>query len=298
VQFHWDRYSITDENSSCWIRVSQPLAGNKWGFWSLPRIGHEVVVEFLEGDPDHPIVTGSFYNGELGTPYPLPGEKTRSGIKTHSSPKGASTDFNELRFEDKKDSEEIYFYARKDKNIRIKEVRKEWIGKDSHLYIEKGSVFEQLKEGDQHVTLDKGDRHEKLSDGSLSFDISADLHGKIGKNLAYDAGTEIHLKAGSTLVLESGTTLSLKVGGNFITISSSGIDIKGTMVNINTGGSAGSGSGAKPKKPTLPKEAGESKGGEQTKPEKRQKPTTYSPQAQMFKMAAKGGTPFCEICNC
>src|SRR6185436_20173162 len=171
----------------------------------------------------------SFYNGELGTPYPLPGEKTKTGIKTHSSLNGASSDFNEVRFDDKKGSEEIYCHAQKDKNVRIKDTRKEWIGKGSHFILEEGHVFEQLKKGDQHVTLDKGDRKEKLTDGTLSLDISGDLHGKIGKNLAYDAGTEIHLKAGSTLVLESGTTLSLKVGGNFITIDSSGVAIKGSM---------------------------------------------------------------------
>jgi type VI secretion system secreted protein VgrG len=298
VQFHWDRYSTTDENSSCWIRVAQPLAGNKWGFMALPRIGHEVVVEFLEGDPDHPIVTGSFYNGELGTPYPLPGEKTRSGIKTHSSLKGASTDFNELRFEDKKGSEEIYFHAQKDKTIRIVNERTEWIGKDSHLMMDKGSLFEQLKDGDHHITLDKGNRNEKLKDGSLSLDVSKDLLGKIGTKLAYDAGKEIHLKAGSTIVLEADSKLTLKVGGSFITLESSGIAIKGTKVEINTGGSAGTGSGASPEAAKPPKEAGKSQGGEATTPEKRKKPTSYTPQAQMFKMAAKGGTPFCEVCNC
>lgn len=297
VQFHWDRYSKTDENSSCWIRVAQPLAGNKWGMMTIPRVGHEVVVEFLEGDPDHPIVTGSFYNGDLGTPYPLPAEKTKSGIKTHSSPNGSSADLNELRFEDKKGAEEIFIQAQKDKSVRIKEMRKEWIGKDSHLYIEKGSLFEELKDGDHHITLDSGDRNEKLKDGSLSLDISENLFGKMTK-LAYDAKNEIHLKAGTILVLESDTKISMKVGGNFINIDSSGVTIQGTLTKINSGGSAGSGSGASPAPPELPEKAGETEGGEMTEAPKRRKPSAYSPQAQMFKMAAKGGTPFCEICNC
>jgi type VI secretion system secreted protein VgrG len=294
VQFHWDRYSNTDENSSCWVRVAQPLAGSGWGFLALPRVGHEVVVEFLEGDPDQPIVTGSVYNQVLKPPYALPTEKTRSGLKTHSSKDGASSNFNELRFEDKKGEEEIYFHAEKDKGVRIKNDRREWIGNNSHLIVTL-DAFEKI-DGDHHVTI-AGNRNEKL-DGSLSLDIGQNLDGKVGTKLAYDAGSEIHLKAGSTLVLESGTTLSLKVGGNFITIDQSGIAIKGTLVQINTGGAAGTGSGAEPAEATLPEEAGNSQGGDMPPPPTKVAPSAYSPQAQMFEMAAASGTPFCEVCNC
>jgi type VI secretion system secreted protein VgrG len=294
VQFHWDRYSSTDENSSCWIRVAQPIAGNKWGFMAIPRIGHEVVVSFLEGDPDHPIVTGSFYNGELGTPYPLPEEKTKTGIKTHSSPNGSSSELNELRFEDKKGEEEIYIHAQKKKVVRIENDRLEWIGNKSHLKVT-GDVLEELG-GNHHVKVG-ANRSEKLGD-SLSLDIGKDLHAKMGTKLAFDAGKEIHLKAGSTLVIESGTTISLKVGSNFINIDASGVTIQGTLTKINSGGSAGTGSGASPNPPDPPEEAGKTKGGEMTKLEARKKPEVYSPQAQMFKMAANGGTPFCEVCDC
>jgi type VI secretion system secreted protein VgrG len=294
VQFHWDRYSKTDENSSCWVRVAQPIAGSSWGFLALPRIGHEVVVEFLEGDPDHPIVTGSVYNEVLKPPYALPTEKTRTGFKSHSSKEGASSNFNELRFEDKKGEEEIYFHAEKDKGIRIKNDRREWIGNNSHRIVTLDD-FEKT-EGDHHITI-AGNRNEKL-DGSLSLDIGQNLDGKVGTKIAYDAGSEIHLKAGSTLVLESGTTLSLKVGGNFITIDASGIAIKGTMVQINTGGAAGTGSGAEPLEATLPEEAGNSQGGDMPPPPTKVPPEAYSPQAQMFQMAAASGTPFCEVCNC
>jgi type VI secretion system secreted protein VgrG len=116
--------------------------------------------------------------------------------------------------------------------------------------------------------------------------------------LAYDAKKEIHLKAGTILVLESDTKISMKVWGNFINIDSSGVTIQGQLTKINSGGSAGSGSGASPLPPELPEKAGETEGGEMTEAPKRQKPAAYSPQAQMFKMAANGGTPFCEICNC
>ena len=313
VQFHWDRYSPTNENSSCWVRVAQPLAGKGWGFLALPRIGHEVIVEFLEGDPDDPIVTGSVYNGELKPPYDLPKEKTRSGLKTLSSKGGGKDNFNELRFDDNKGKEQIYIQAEKDKHIRIKNDRLEWVGNESHLQVEKDE-FEWLKK-DHHVKVDH-DRNEKIGN-VLSLEIGKDLHGKMGTKLCLDAGKEIHLKAGSTIVLEADTTLTLKVGSNHVTINSSGVSVEGSKIDIKASGpvnidgsvtqinssaaspaSAASGSGASPQEAKEAKEAGKSTGGEMTKAAKKDKPKAYSPQAQMFKMAANGGTPFCEMCNC
>ncbi|MBI5656716.1 MAG: type VI secretion system tip protein VgrG, partial [Geobacter sp.] len=106
VQFHWDREGKNDENSSCWIRVAQVWAGTGWGAMFIPRIGHEVIVDFLEGDPDKPIITGRVYHGTNNPPYKLPDEKTKSTIKTNSSPGGGG--FNEIRFEDKKHEEQIF----------------------------------------------------------------------------------------------------------------------------------------------------------------------------------------------
>ena len=114
VQFHWDRVGANDEKSSCWIRVQQPWAGSGWGFWWVPRIGMEVVVHFVDGDPDRPLVTATVYDGANPTPYGLPDEKTKSTIKSNSSLGGGG--FNELRFEDKKGQEEIYSHAQKDYN--------------------------------------------------------------------------------------------------------------------------------------------------------------------------------------
>ncbi len=124
VLFHWDRLGRGedgkgDENSSCWIRVSQGWAGKKWGMQFIPRIGHEVVVEFLEGDPDRPLVTGSVYNADNKPPYDLPDKATQSGIKTRSSKNGSRTDFNEIRFEDKKGEEKFYMHAEKDMAIFV-----------------------------------------------------------------------------------------------------------------------------------------------------------------------------------
>ncbi|MBK6531963.1 MAG: type VI secretion system tip protein VgrG [Deltaproteobacteria bacterium] len=114
VQFHWDRDGQRNESSSAWIRSMQPWAGPGWGFVFLPRIGMEVVVEFLEGNPDRPLIMGCVYNGTNTPPYPLPDEKTKSTIKTSSSPGGNGS--NELRFEDAAGSEEIYIHAQKDFN--------------------------------------------------------------------------------------------------------------------------------------------------------------------------------------
>src|SRR4029078_5761904 len=107
VQFHWDRLGKKDQNASCWIRVSPPWGGKGWGAVSTPRIGQEVIVDFLEGDPDQPIITGRIYNAEQMPPYELPANKTQSGIKTRSSTGGSPDNFNEIRFEDKKGEEQL-----------------------------------------------------------------------------------------------------------------------------------------------------------------------------------------------
>ena len=114
VQFHWDRQGTNDADSSCWVRVGTPWAGTQWGAIHIPRIGQEVLVSFDEGDPDQPIITGSIYNAATMPPYTLPDNMTQSGIKSRSTPGGGADNFNELRFEDKKGSEQIYFHAEKD----------------------------------------------------------------------------------------------------------------------------------------------------------------------------------------
>ncbi len=112
VHFHWDRYGKYDEKASCWIRVAQLWAGAKWGAIHIPRIGQEVIVDFLEGDPDQPIITGRVYNNDNMPPYDLPDNATQSGIKSRSSKGGSPTNINELRFEDKK-GEELFSSRRK-----------------------------------------------------------------------------------------------------------------------------------------------------------------------------------------
>jgi type VI secretion system secreted protein VgrG len=120
LQFHWDRYGESDENSSCWVRVSHAWAGSNWGFVQIPRIGQEVIVSFLEGDPDRPIVTGRVYNGSHLPPYKLPNMATQSGIKTRSSKGGTPNDCNEIRFEDRKGHEELFIQAQRQQTTLVK----------------------------------------------------------------------------------------------------------------------------------------------------------------------------------
>ena len=292
VQFHWDRDSKADADSSCWIRVAQNIAGVNWGSAFWPRIGQEVVVDFLEGDPDQPIIIGSVYNASEMPPYKLPDEKTKTVLfKSYSSKGGGG--FNEFRVEDKKGKEQIFINAERNKDIRIKNDRYETVGNDSHFIV----VTDQLEQvgGDKHLHV-KGSQNEKV-DGTVSLNAGADKQQKVGQKYALDSGMEIHLKAGMNLVIESGTTLTLKVGGNFININAGGIFVSGTMVMINSGGAAGTGAGASPEAPKKPQEADKAKPGAMSKPVPAppRKPATYSPAALVMKQAAQTGTPFCDI---
>jgi type VI secretion system secreted protein VgrG len=130
VQFHWDREGSNDENSSCWVRVSQAWAGKTWGSMHIPRIGQEVIVDFLEGDPDRPIITGRVYNADNMPPYALPANQTQSGIKSRSTKEGTPDNFNELRFEDKKGEEHVYLQAEKDLQILVKNDESREVGHD------------------------------------------------------------------------------------------------------------------------------------------------------------------------
>ncbi|MCC6535889.1 MAG: type VI secretion system tip protein VgrG [Burkholderiales bacterium] len=287
LQFHWDR-----AGGICWARVAQMIAGKSWGAFFIPRVGQEVVVEFLEGDPDHPVVTGVLYNGVAKTPYALPEHKTKSTIKTNSSQGGGG--FNELRFEDKKGEEQIFIHGEKQLDVRIKKDRLSWIGQDSHLIVKRNR--HELIEKDQHLEI-KGDRNEKVA-GIDSLKVEQNLQFKVGQKSALDSGQEIHLKAGMNIVLEAGTQISLKVGGNFIDIGPAGVFIKGTMVFINSGGSAGSGSGSSPAAPEAATEADKANPGEKDEPPLKPKPPAaknYSAQAVTLKQAAQNGAPFCDL---
>ncbi|AKI98694.1 type VI secretion system secreted protein VgrG [Archangium gephyra] len=301
VQFHWDRQGKLDENSSCWVRVSQLWAGEGWGAMFIPRIGQEVIVDFIEGDPDRPLIIGRVYNGANLVPYELPAHKTKSTIKSNSSLGGDG--YNELRFEDEKGKEQFFMHAERNMDVHVKNDSFENILHDRHQTI--GSQGKDGKVGDQnemvlrdksltvhrhsqeHVGGDlkllvggidgpgdvdiviksnrmelvhknshlhvKQNLNEKV-DGSQSLQVDGDLHMKVGGLHALEAGKELHLKS-DKIVLEATSGITIKGPGGFITIDASGIAIKGTLVQINTGGSALAGSGVKPTAPTEAVEA-------------------------------------------
>lgn len=261
VQFHWDRAGLFDAHSSCWVRVSQAMAGAKWGFLSLPRIGQEVIVSFLEGDPDRPLITGRVYNADNMPPYTLPGEMTKSTLKTNSSKGGQG--FNEMRFEDKKGSEQLFFHAEKDMDIRVKNDRKEWIGQDRHLVVTRDR-FQKVGR-DEHTDTVR-DRVEKIGrdlhtkvegkrstqvTGSNTLKVQGDMIEVFQANHSEQTTGNIYLK-GANVVVEAMTGLTIKVGGNFVTINAAGVQIKGTMVMINSAGAALSGSPGSPVTPLSP----------------------------------------------
>jgi type VI secretion system secreted protein VgrG len=257
VQFPWDREGKNDEHSSCWIRVAQGWAGTGFGMINIPRIGQEVLVGFLDGDCDNPIIVGRVFNAIEQVPYKLPDNKTVSGWKTNTTPDGGG--YNEIKLEDKKDLELFYIQAQRnlDKLVKNDETErtlrhhKQTIVGNQDIVIKQ--VKKELVEMDEHLHV-KGERKQKI-DASTSLQVGQDQDEKVGNKHALEAGKEIHLKAGSTFVLEAGSRLTVKGPGGFIDIHAGGIDISGTMVKINSGGSAGSGSGASPKDPEDAEEA-------------------------------------------
>lgn len=242
VQFHWDRYGKADENSSCWIRVAQVWAGKKWGAMYIPRIGQEVIVEFLEGDPDHPIITGRVYNGTNTPPYELPGEKTKSTIKSNSSKGGGG--FNEIRFEDKKDSEQIFINAAKDFHLRIENDRKEWVTNDRHLIVENDKTEHIKNERNEIVgkshSEEIGEDRDLTVKGNEDKEVGKDLiltvKGNVTETFKMDHTEETTknytLKA-MQVTIEAKTKIELKVGGSTISMNPGQIEIKAPQVSVN-----------------------------------------------------------------
>ena len=245
VRFPWDRYSKNDEHSSAWLRVSQGWAGGQYGFMALPRIGHEVIVSFLDGDPDQPIITGRTHHATNTPPYALPEHKTRTTLKTKTH-KGEGS--NELRFEDEADQEQIYVHAQKDLDLLTENNRTEVIKNDSHLTVE-NHRFSHIK-GNDHGTVD-GEQRERIG-GDYSLTVNGSHHSKQGKNHLIEAGSEIHHKAGLKIVIEAGAEVTLKAGGSFVKVDPSGVTVSGPLVRMNSGGGPGSGSGVAAQMPDQP----------------------------------------------
>ena len=233
VQFYWDRVGVKDENSSCWVRVSQLWAGLGWGALFLPRIGQEVVVSYVDGDPDRPLVTGCVYNGENGTPVTLPGMQTQSTIKSRSSKQGSAG--NEMRMEDKKDAEEFYFHAQKDMKVEVENDLSTTViaGAETHTVkkgdrtvdVQTGKETHKVK-GTRDLTVTGNESHTNEADfkqtvtgnyqlkvsGNLVIDVTGSISIKSGTSFTIEAGTALSSKAGTALTNEAGTSLTNKAG--------------------------------------------------------------------------------------
>ncbi|EIK55064.1 Rhs element Vgr protein [Stutzerimonas stutzeri TS44] len=258
VQFHWDREGQSDDKTSCWLRVSSSWAGDRYGGIAIPRVGMEVLVTFLEGDPDQPLVTGCLYHKEHQVPYDLPANKTRTVFKTLSSPGGGG--YNELRIEDRQGAEQIYLHAQRDWDENIEHDQKIRVGHERHDTVEANSHSEFRAE--EHRTTHADRKSEIRASDHLT--VGNSQHLKIGSGQFVEAGNEIHLSSGLKVVLEAGSELTFKAGGSFVKLDASGVTLVGPVVRVNSGGTPGSGAGAAPISPDLPKPADTAPVGEKT----------------------------------
>ncbi len=241
VQFFWDRLGQKDDNSSCWIRVAQPWAGASWGAHFWPRVGHEVVVQFLEGDPDRPLVTGSVYNADNLPPYDLPANYTRSGIKTRSSKDGGDKNFNEIRFEDKKGAEDLLIHAERTMHNSVEASQFIVVGVDRHIktgYTDKDGG----QHGDVKELVHNNHNLHVLADQRTKIEGQSHLHVQDDADAIYDKGLvqSIAKKCvvlADTIQLQGTTKLVLMAGSSSIVIDASGVTVLGTpMINLNSPG--------------------------------------------------------------
>ncbi|MFS2068236.1 type VI secretion system Vgr family protein [Pseudomonas sp. CT11-2] len=185
VHFYWDRHDQSNENSSCWMRVSQAWAGKNWGAMQIPRIGQEVIVSFLEGDPDRPIITGRVYNAEQTVPYTLPANATQSGVKSRSSKGGSPANFNEIRMEDKKGAEQLFIHAEKNQDIEVENDETHWVGHDRSKSIDNDETV--------HV---KHDRTETV-DNNETINIGVNRTERVGSNETINIGSNRTISVGA-----------------------------------------------------------------------------------------------------
>jgi type VI secretion system secreted protein VgrG len=210
VQFFWDRRGKKDDKSSCWVRVSTVWAGKGWGVINTPRIGQEVLIAYINGDPEDPIIVGRLYNAEQMPPYALPANKTQSGIKTRSTLQGTPDNFNEIRFEDKKGSEEVYIHAEKDKKIVVENDRASSVGHDNSEDVghdEKISVSNDQK-------LDVGNNQTIGIGKSRTLSVGKDDTISVGANRSETVGSSETVQVGKNRTHTISENDSLEVGGN------------------------------------------------------------------------------------
>jgi type VI secretion system secreted protein VgrG len=280
VQFWWDRQRKPNTPDNTWLRVAQSWAGKGWGTYYWPRIDDEVLIDFMEGDPDQPIVVGSVYNGVNMPKYDPAGQYTLSGILTRSSKNGGADNANELRFEDLKGKEQIYMNAERDYDLHVEHDWHTLVGNEQHTKIT-SNQFEEV-DGDSHLLVKgkqlheidgeadrnvKGDCKESVGQDS-NINVGQNLNKKVGMNYSLqvgqnqfnksgmlyvvDSGQEVHIKGGMNVVIEAGMNVCLSGPGGFVSVGPTGVIIQGTLVMINSGGAAIPGSPGMPQSPEPP----------------------------------------------
>ncbi|TAL19086.1 MAG: type VI secretion system tip protein VgrG, partial [Aquabacterium sp.] len=282
VRFPWVRTS-DQQQDSCWVRVSQGWASKNFGMMALPRVDDEVVVSFLEGDPDRPLITGRVYNAESMPPYPLPDQATTMGILSRSFDSTAVGDSNELRFDDKAGAEHLWLQAQRDYNLNVRNDATTTVGNNvvatigtnsttsigSNSALTIGQAASVTIGADTHVDiatdalvnlggamqLNIGSQQQTNISANAGLTVGANTEINSGANFNVAAGAAMNLVAGAMIVIDAGAMLTLKVGGSSIMISEAGVDITGKMVNINCGGGGGGATKAQKVNPPKPKKA-------------------------------------------
>lgn len=225
VHFHWDRHDQSNENSSCWIRVSQATAGKNWGSIQVPRIGQEVIVSFLEGDPDRPIITGRVYNAEQTVPYDLPGSATQSGMKSRSSKGGSPANFNEIRMEDKKGAEQLYVHAERNMDTVVEQNQTLSVGISR---VKTVGMIETVTIGQDRL---RSVRHRDV------LLVGGDKRDSVHGNYVMDAGDQIRLVCGDSVIeLKSDGTINISCAKFNIHATADGIINTDGKLDLNLGG--------------------------------------------------------------
>jgi type VI secretion system secreted protein VgrG len=280
VQFWWDRQRKPNTPDNTLLRVAQTWAGKGWGTYFWPRVDDEVLIDFMEGDPDQPIVVGSVYNGVNMPKYDPAGQYTLSGVLTRSSKDGGAANANELRFEDLKGSEQIFMNAERDYDLHVEHDWHTLVGNEQHTKIT-SNQFEEV-DGDSHLLVKgkqvhevdgeadlniKGNYMESVG-GNSNINVGQNLNEKVGTNYSLqvgenqfnksgmlyvvDSGQEVHIKGGMNVVIEAGMNVCLSGPGGFVSVGPTGVIIQGTLVMINSGGAAIPGSPGMPQSPDPP----------------------------------------------
>ncbi len=257
VQFHWDRQGKKNQDSSCWIRVAQMWAGDQWGMHFMPRIGQEVVVQFINGDPDRPLIVGSVYNDNNKTPYALPSSQTQSGIRTRST-KGGSDDYNELRFEDKQGSEEVFIQAQKDFNQNVKNNLTKDIGNNFNNSVKNNANLTIGKDYNHSVgntaKLNIGKDFTQMIGNNSTVNVGQSLTQTITKDAFFNVGNNYNQTSNNSVVSVSnnatqtvannathsiGNNLEQNIGGSsMVNIGSTGVLQAGESLTLRVGGSS------------------------------------------------------------